>query len=102
MHKYYISFADDKFLGAVFIEAPCFQLAPFMAALFGVNPGGEAMIVDLPDRAEIPAKWMNKLMSKEDIKAFDREMLGDKATEPLGPLSYDEFVARLDKRRRAN
>jgi hypothetical protein len=98
MSWWYLSFADEKgFRGAVIVKAleysgiPVFNGVPVghvalvpgdqgnavMAAhRLKINPGGEAMGVEIDDAtaALITDKWKNRLLSREDIAAFDTFM----------------------------
>jgi len=60
---YWISFATVKnFLGAVIIEADGALEAVKLAAARGLNPGGEALILDIPEKHHSHARrHMNHL-----------------------------------------
>lgn len=68
MTYWYISFAEPgRFLGATVVEAPDAYTACALAALLGVNPGGEAMVWELPD-IDDEYRWMvGRLCSEREI-----------------------------------
>ena len=71
MSWFYISFAtDEEFLGATVVEGGDAQDAFFEATLKGLNPGGEAAILEIPLAAQQEPDFhfmKNKLCSKEQI-----------------------------------
>jgi len=68
----YLSFADEKFNGAVIIEANGLAHAITHCHSLGINPGGEVMGVDMPDEiiAQVPENMRTKLLSKEDVQSI--------------------------------
>lgn len=76
--KWWLSFADDSgFRGACIVSAPSFMLAHTAASMHGCNPGGEMRGWELPEDAEIGERWMNRLLSIDDVRAFDLDSGGD-------------------------
>src|SRR5260221_7432566 len=80
MPLFWISFADadlpkgTQFLGAVVVEACCPLSAVQNSHDLGLNPGGEACLVKIPDEYVRPdAKWINRLLSRADVAEFDEE-----------------------------
>ena len=66
---FYISFADDeRFYGAVIVEAPGEAHALQLTHELGINPGGEAAIFAVPDGAPVPDGAKNRLLSKRDLE----------------------------------
>lgn len=56
-----------------------------------INPGGDVQSYHLPDGktsagAEVPEKWVGRLLSKEDTDAYDEEQtaLNEKAMASVG------------------
>ena len=72
----YLSFADETgFLGGVFVPATDIEGAVQEAWRLGINPGGE---VSGMGPGPLPAaKWVGRLLSREDIAEFDREAGSD-------------------------
>jgi hypothetical protein len=59
----WVSFAnEDEFLGAVITE----QARVPMLGIFGLNPGGEMMIIDLPPDYIPPDEFRNRLLTREE------------------------------------
>jgi hypothetical protein len=56
------------YLGACIVHAMGPGDAARQAHLGGCNPGGEAMIFQLPPDATIRDEWKNVLLSKADMK----------------------------------
>jgi hypothetical protein len=74
---WWLSFAGEEgFRGACIVEAPSFLLAHMVANFAGANPGGEMRghEIDPVSARLIPEKWKNRLLSRQDIDAFDAEM----------------------------
>jgi hypothetical protein len=79
---WYLSFADGRgFLGGLFVRADDLSEALTRSHLLGLNPGGEVEGYHLPPEAvaELPSPWIEKLLSKADLVAFDIHMAARKA-----------------------
>lgn len=87
---YYISFAtDDGFLGATVVEASSSESALEEATRLGINPGGEAAILEVPEGFENEARQMlNRLVGLD-------EMLTQHGGKRHGDLS-DEHRGRVE------
>ena len=75
---WYISFADEKFLGGVIVMADSMENALSQATTMGINPGGEAQGIPYMGTGTIHEQYMNRLLSKEDIQAMDKMMNEEK------------------------
>lgn len=89
---WWLSFADGtrpkgtQFLGVCIVDtgmegAP--ETMDMLAAVqmthaLGINPGGEVQGLPCPEEREhlIQAKWLNRLLSREECEAIDAEMAG--------------------------
>lgn len=73
MRYFYISFATGAgFLGATIVKADDAQDALVEASFRGLNPGGEAMIIEVPDRIEAEPDFkmlFNRLASRAELAA---------------------------------
>lgn len=72
---WYMSFLDpqaDKFLGASLVWARGPISAMRTAFSRGCNPGGQAVFI--PVDCAVPKKWMNRLLTKDDVDAMDAEI----------------------------
>lgn len=69
MHRYYMSFAQDGFLGAIITEADSEEEAYGSTLYNRINPGGEVAIVQIPDEAtNVPDReYFDKLLNKEQL-----------------------------------
>lgn len=83
MKLFYISFAtDDGFLGATVIAARSATNALTVASAKGLNPGGVAAILPVPDnipaagRAEM-LSYHNRLVTKAELMSRGAVRLGD-------------------------
>jgi hypothetical protein len=77
---YYLSFADDeKFRGGVIIEGFSDLDAVSRSHMCGLNPGGEVMMIPVPNVYIPPEKFRNRLLSKDDVFEMwpDAARLGD-------------------------
>jgi hypothetical protein len=81
MNRYYLSFVDvetgkDRFLGACIVEAESDVGAIRRAWELEINPGGEVMILDVPERAfDFP---LNRLMDRAELEKYGpTHRLGD-------------------------
>jgi hypothetical protein len=72
---WWLSFADEHFLGAVVIRARGFVSAVELTRLLGINPGGEVKGAELPASIEPPPAIVGRLLSKKEIE----EQLGGAA-----------------------
>lgn len=64
---YYISFAtDDEFLGAVFTQGDGPHAVLERLARLGINPGGEALVIEVPDEglSDVPMDVLDVLLSR--------------------------------------
>jgi hypothetical protein len=95
MAYWYISFAtDDAFLGATVVEAASSRGAFDEATRRGINPGGNAAIVGMPedceDEADVQA-MLNRLVHKDELLA-----MGGRARKDCPPEVQDAFDAAAD------
>jgi len=68
---FYISFAGPKFLGAVFVEAQGPATVTRRTHELGINPGGEALTIELTEENALPPPEMrNRLLSKAELEAW--------------------------------
>jgi hypothetical protein len=65
---FYLSFADERFLGAAIVEAPGELHAIEITHRLGINPGGEVAVFAVPEGKPVPdeAKW--RLLSRQDLE----------------------------------
>ena len=63
----YISFCDEKFLGAVIIQAPGIATAILRCHQLGINPGGQALAVSLDPDLLPPPEARERLLTKEEV-----------------------------------
>lgn len=74
---FWLSFAgDDGFHGAVIVHAEDFFTAVMECNLRGINPHGECQGMPIPPEvaANIPDKWKNRILTREECGEVDREM----------------------------
>jgi hypothetical protein len=73
-HWIYLSFAgQDKFNGAIFIEAHGLITAIIRCNELGINPHGEVIGVDVPE-GKLPAEeYRNRVLSVEELEAAGQE-----------------------------
>lgn len=92
MNLYYISFATEiEFLGATVVEGVSEANALEVATNNGLNPGGQAAILCVPDQCyELPdvAPLKYKLFNKEQMKALGATRHGDLSEERRAILEY--------------
>jgi len=113
---FWLSFCDasrpegEKFLGACLVSAGDVTAAAAEASARGINPGGEVLGVMVePDSAKIiPATWMNRLLSREECGAFDKEMcalqdaMGDIERIDVDDLAKDFLCAAHNPENKGN
>jgi ABC-type proline/glycine betaine transport system ATPase subunit len=90
---------EEGFRGAFIVKAKDLRRAVKVANRLGINPGGEIMGVDVPDDiAAHPAtkKYMNRLLTREEIAKHDFEMGSDKGPKRLGDLPCGVKEAVID------
>lgn len=79
MSWFYMSFVDDKFLGACLVQAPDERGAIIESKNRGCNPGGEVMVVWIePEYGEPPKELQNVLFT-------DKEEMSRRFATWLGP-----------------
>lgn len=77
MPLYWLSFVDgdrprgERFLGVAIVEALNEFVVIPAAWAAGVNPGGEVQFVQIPNEMDIPIQYINRLMDKDEIAAFN-------------------------------
>lgn len=77
---WWLSFADEQFLGAAIVEAAGFPEALGVVNRLGINPGGDVRGFQLPsDAPGVADEWMNRLLTLEDLRNLDRAGGGDGA-----------------------
>ena len=67
---HYLSFASDRFLGAVIVEARSERGAIRRATNLDINPGGDIMCIPLnaDDMKRIPADLRNRMLSEAEVR----------------------------------
>lgn len=68
--RWYLSFVDNSgFLGACVVEASTWKVAIRNAWELGINPGGEVVLVLIPEHAyyNLP---INRLMSRQELEEY--------------------------------
>lgn len=73
MRLFYLSFADEKFLGAAIVEAHGVMHAIELAWSLGINPGGEVASCPVPKGLSIPDSAKNRLLSREEVEKLPGE-----------------------------
>lgn len=74
---WWLSFADgdlpkgEQFLGVALVRAHGMGTAAMTAHTLGINPGGEAMGIEIPPTFDIPAEYQNRLLTKDECAALD-------------------------------
>jgi hypothetical protein len=77
---WWLSFADpdkpegEQFLGGLFLRGHTLPAVITESHLRGLNPGGEVQVVELPPELEVPEKWAERLLSREEVAEMDQEM----------------------------
>jgi hypothetical protein len=82
MTLFYFSFADatlpegEQFLGGLFIEANNVVAAVTGSHVYGLNPGGEILTLEVPDdaAAHLPDEWKLRLLTREQLAELDDVM----------------------------
>lgn len=81
MSLFYISFASKGagFLGAAVVNAAEPTSALLTAAALGINPGGEAIIAELPNlptpTGPVPERFIGRLLSKAELEVCFGELV---------------------------
>ncbi len=90
---WWLSFADDDgFLGAATVgPSGGFIEAVQLAKRLNINPGGEVVGAGPLDHLP-PERFLNCLMSYDDIQAMDRELLGDPEAKPATWDQLEELI----------
>lgn len=77
---WWLSFADParprgtQFLGAAIVRGLCLGSALDMARYLRINPGGEVEGHEIPASIEMPARFTDRLLTREECEALDREL----------------------------
>lgn len=77
---WYMSFCDAarpkgrQFLGGCFVAAKTLSGALTTSHTLKCNPGGEVQLLELPPGAQLPAKWLVRLLSKSELELMDKEL----------------------------
>jgi hypothetical protein len=96
MKLFYISFATDvEFLGATVIDGLSETSALDIATNLGLNPGGQAVVLELPpDLWEAPdvKPMIGKLFNKEQMRAMGSKSHKDLDEETKELLECSSYV----------
>jgi hypothetical protein len=96
MKLFYISFATDTdFLGATVIDGLSETSALDIATNLGLNPGGQAAIIEIPTKLwEAPdvKPMIGKLFNKEQMRAMGSKPAKDLDEETREALEYHSHV----------
>jgi hypothetical protein len=75
MTWFYLSFAgDDGWRGGAFVDGDTILEAVTMAGLLGINPGGEALVIEVPDGlmdAKVPERDRRRLLTREEVEQLE-------------------------------
>jgi hypothetical protein len=72
----YMSFVDPdglpgkRFAGGIFTMAHGITHAIQKTHALNINPGGEVMYVECPNTFELDSKYMDRLLSKEEVESI--------------------------------
>ena len=87
MTYWYISFAtDDGFLGATVVEGNSAKSALAAATLRGLNPGGEAAILEVPPESE----------SSPDVVAMKNRLVSEAEMLAMGGIKGENLPAEIN------
>ena len=64
---WYLSYADEDFLGGLVIEAHGPTEAVYLSHHRGINPGGEVLIIPIPSDNLPPDEYRNRLLTKAEL-----------------------------------
>ena len=70
---FYLSWADEEhWLGGAYVLAYGPITARLRCQTMGINPGGQCLIIKLPDTTPMPLeKYRNRLLTREEILTID-------------------------------
>jgi len=75
---FWLSFVDESdghFLGVSIVMAPDWDMAVRTAWKLDCNPGGQVQICPWPrGKPHPPAKWMNRVLTKEEVGNLEKEL----------------------------
>lgn len=80
---WYMSFCDaerpegQQFLGSCFVAAKTLSGALTASHRLKCNPGGEVKFYELPPGTRLPAKWLTRLLAKDELDRMDNEFLDE-------------------------
>ena len=83
---WYLSFADDKFIGVVVTKARGIISARMNCARLGINPGGQLMAVTIPDECKVPnVTDCDRLLNEDEVRSIwsDAKTLRELESEDL-------------------
>ena len=95
MPEYWISFAsEDSHLGVVILQAASAEEALDGATRLNLNPGGEAMIVELPpgEESELPR---NELISLESLPDLGYKKTSELTEEEANFIDSHPAITRI-------
>ncbi len=87
---FYLSFADDGFIGAAIVIADDIESAARTCWELGINPGGQVLGCNLPGSAVPDQSFRNRLLSRKEVtEAFkDRGEASGWAMQRLGRHAF--------------
>ena len=101
MRGQYLSFAGDEgFRGACMVHGANIDEAILRASELGINPGGEVVSCPIDDlELFVPEKWRDRLLTKQDVADFDREMGSPDGPHGREVVAHGVHMGHLDIRR---
>lgn len=73
---WWLSFAEDRFLGVAIVRAPTWLDAVRRTHRLGINPGGQVSWEQLgtEEAVRVPAGWLDRLLTREECAELERLM----------------------------
>ena len=91
---YYLSWAEeDNWLGGAYVLAYGPVTARLRCSAMGINPGGECMIIRVPDAWPLPpTEYRNRLLNREELLTIDPNAKTiEELKKPIHPKLKDRY-----------
>jgi hypothetical protein len=88
---WFFSFYKDDFLGGAFAEGEAPEEAAFMLHVYGANPGGAALVMEVPAGIpDVPKNFMNRLLQESELETVEK-LLFKGSSQPRNVIPYKEL-----------
>lgn len=96
---WYLSYAGEtEFLGGLIIQAHGPTEATYLSRHRGISPGGEVLILQVPDDQLPPDEYRNRLLTRQELNTFWEEDTEEQTCPATGTMGIHSEEYHDDSR----